>query len=362
MYTERLQLASGDRLRVTQVKGDLRLGASESAELRLQVGEASALSLKRRAGLVEVECRSGCLLFVPSGCLTSIGKVAGDLRVSGLPADLEIESVGGNLNLRQAGVVTVSRVGGDFVARKLSGRLQAAAVGGDAQLEDLRADAALDEVGGDLRLRGATGSLAVRAGGDIWLEFAPSAGTHSTVRAGGDLHCVLPAGASVWLEAHAGGDLALPADAEPAQRGDKTGHRLGSGEADLLLRAGGDLRLRRMGEGERREDIDAFVDEINASVRAQVEGAMAAAAAGWKSIETLPDGAAIARQVDEALRAAGLGQAGPRPSPGGRGRPAGRTVGPSENAEQMTILDMLQAGKINSQEAEMLLRALEAGE
>jgi hypothetical protein len=363
MHTERLQLAAGDRLRVSRVKGDLRLAASDGAELRLQVGEADVLSLRRQAGLVEVECRAGCLVFVPRGCPTSVGNVAGDLRVYGLPADLEIENVGGSLNLRQAGRVSVGRVGGDLVARKLNDRLQATNVGGDAQLEDLHGDAALGEVGGDLRLRQGVGSVAVHAGGDIWLEFSPAAGTRSTIRAGGDLRCVLPAHASVWIEVHAGGDLALPVGVEVAQHEGKTRHRLGSGDAEILLEAGGDLRVRQMGEGERRE-IDSFVDEIHASVRAQVEGAMASAASGMESLDSLgslPDGAAIARQVQESLRATGIGRPAPRPASAGRGRPAGRGGGQPENAEQMAILDMLQTGKINSEEAELLLRALEAG-
>jgi len=360
MHTERLQLAAGDRLRVSQVKGDLRLAASEGAELRLQVGEADVLSLRRQAGLVEVECRAGCLVFVPRGCSTSVGKVAGDLRVFGLPADLEIENVGGNLNLREAGSVSVGRVGGDLVARKLSGRLQATSVGGDAQLEDLQGDAALSGVGGDLRLRYAAGSVALHAGGDIWLEFSPAAGTRSSIRAGGDLRCVLPAHASVWLEMHAGGDLALPVGVEAAQQEGKTRQRFGSGDAEISLEAGGDLRVQQMGEGERRE-IDTFIEEIHASVRAQVEGGMAPVASSLESLESLPDGVAISRQVQESLRSAGIGRPAPRPESGGRGRQAVRDGGQPENAEQMAILDMLQAGKINSQEAELLLRALEAG-
>jgi len=361
MHTERLQLGAGDRLRVSQVKGDLRLAASEGAELRLQVGEAGALSVRRQADLVEVECRSGCLLFVPRNCPTSVGEVGGDLRLYGLPADLEVEHVGGDLNLREAGAANVGRVGGDLVARKLSGRLQATSVGGNAQLEDLRADATLRQVGGDLRLRHVTGSVDLQAGGDIWLELSPAAGTHSTVRAGGDLRCVLPAQASVWIEARAGGDLAWPGGVEVAQQGDRTRQRLGAGEAELALEAANDLRVRQTGEGERREEIDRFVEEIKDSVRAQVEGAMAAAASDLKSLESLPDGATIARQVQESLRAAGIGSPAPRPAPAGRGRPAGRSGGQPENAEQMAILDMLQAGKINSGEAELLLRALETG-
>ena len=360
MHTERLQLTAGDRLRVSQVKGDLRLAASEDGELHLQIGEADALRLRRQAGLVEVECQAGCLVFVPHGCPTSVGRVAGDLRVYGLPADLDVENVGGNLNLREAGTVSVGWVGGDLVARKLSGRLQATSVGGDAQLEDLQGDVGLSEVGGDLRLRHVAGSCALHAGGDIWLEFSPAVGSRSTVRAGGDLRCVLPASASVWIETHAGGDLAMPVCVDVAQQGDRTRHRLGAGEAEVSLEAGGDLRVRQMGEGERRE-IDTFIEEIHASVRTQVEGGMAPVASSLESLESLPDGVAISRQVQESLRSAGIGRPAPRPASGGRGRQAGSGGGQAENVEQMAILDMLQAGKINSQEAELLLRALEAG-
>ena len=361
MHIERLQLGADDRLQVNEVRGDLRLAVSEGAEVRAQVGEESALRVTRQAGLIKIECRAGCLLFVPAGCATSIGKVAGDLRVVGLLGTLQVEQVGGDLNLREAGEVSVGRVGGDLIGRKLAGRLQTAAVGGNAQLEDLQGDAEVGDAGGDIRVRHSDGSLALRSGGDIRLEFSPVAGSRSTVRAGGDLYCVLPARPSLWLDASAGGDLTLPEDVEFTEDQGRMRHRMGSGAAEISLEAGGDLRVRLTGEGERREDIDRFLEQINASVRDQVEGEVANATSGLKALEALPDGAAIARQVEESLRSAGLGGSRQRPSSVGRGRSTGRGSAPAENPEQMAILDMLQAGKINSQEAEMLLRALETG-
>ena len=361
MYTERIQMGPDDRLQVSQVNGDLRLAPSDDKQLQVRIGDAAALSLKRATAGVELETRAGCLLFVPQGCAISIGKVGGDLRAFDLAADLHVETVAGGLNVRQGGAVDVGRVAGDLVARRLRGRLHVASVAGDAQLEDLQADAELNDVGGDLRLRHATGSLTLRVGGDVRLELAPAQGTHSVVRAGGDLHCSLPPEASAWIEAQAGGDLRLPKAAERGSEGGQDRYRLGSGAADLRLEAGGDLRVRQMDDRERREDIDLFVDEINTTVRSQVESALAEAASSLKSLDGLPNGAAIARQVEESLRAAGVASSMPRPATGGRSRSAGRSSGPGDNPEQMAILDMLQAGKINSKEAEMLLNALEEG-
>jgi hypothetical protein len=355
MHIERLQLGAGDRLEVTEVGGDLRLAASEGADVRVQVGEEGALRVTREAGVIQIACRAGCLLFVPTGSPMSIGKVAGDLRVVGLQGTQQIEQVGGDLNLRETGAVSVVRVGGDLIGRKLAGRLQATSVDGDAQLEDLQGDVEIGDAGDNIRVRRSNGSLALRAGGDIRLEFSPVAGSRSTVRAGGDLSCVLPARPSLWLDAIAGGDLTLPQDVESTEDQGRMRHRMGSGAAELSLEAGGDLHVRLTGQDEGREEIDRFLEQINASVRDQVERAMAKAASG------LPDGAAIARQVEESLRSAGLGGSRERPPAAGRGRSTGRNSDPAENPEQLAILDMLQAGKINSQEAEMLLRALESG-
>ncbi|MCJ7513202.1 MAG: hypothetical protein MUO23_09575 [Anaerolineales bacterium] len=362
MHTERLQLGSRDRLRVTQIKGDLRLTGQDGAEMRIQVGDEGSLTIQRQAGWVELDCRGGCLLFLPKECEIVIGKVAGDLRAHGLTSSLEIENVGGNLNLREMARVNVSRVGGDLAARKISGLLQAASVGGDALLEDLQGEVSLGEVGGDVGLRKASSSVALNAGGDVRLEFSPAAGTHSVVRAGGDLRCVLPVAASVWIEIRASGDMTLPSEAEPVQEGERTRLRLGSGAAEIALDAGGDVSVLQAGEAERREEIDVFLEEINVNVRAQVDGAMAAAASSLKSLESLPDGATIARQIQESLRSAGFDRSVASPAPAARSRSAPRSGGSQkDNPEQIAILNMLQAGKINTQEAEMLLRALEAG-
>lgn len=362
MHTERMQIGQGGRLRIARVQGDLRLVGQEGSEVRILVPDASALTVAHQGNDIEVTCRGGCLVFLPAGCATSIDQVTGDVRVGGLAVSLDIDTVGGDLNLRDMAAVSVARVGGDLVARRAGGRLQAAAIAGEARLEGLRSDITLESVGGDVLLRQAHGSVNLTGGGDVRLEFAPAPGTHSTIRAGGDLECILPDEASVEIVASAGGDLRLPIGADGAPGETQRQVHLGAGEAQLQLHAGGDLRVMWPGEAGRRNNIDVFLEEMDTKVRTEVEKAMAAASSSLRGLDSLPRHEEIARQVEGSLRNAGVRETAPPAAPAGRTRtPAHGGPGEAESPEQMAILNMLQTGKINAQQAETLLRALEGG-
>jgi hypothetical protein len=221
-------------------------------------------------------------------------------------------------------------VDGDLHARELVGELDVTSIGGGAQVDDVRGGTRLEAVGGDVALRGVEGEVHFIAHGDGVVTLAPQAGEASSVEAGGDLTVRLPNEASVRLRLQAGGDLDLALPGHPERDGGATVVTLGTGEANLSLKAGGDLRVKQGGGRGDSPIGPGWQDDLEARVREQVR-----------------------RSMERAGRAAGHARRGMDTPPA----PAETSAVGSD--ERMLILRMLESGKINVDQAEKLFEALE---
>jgi len=367
---ERVNLEVGlePKILIETLGGDLRLAGREGEILEAQAPDQGGLKLERTEGGARLVCRSSCLLFAPSGASLEGGEVGGDVRITDLEGELLLRRIGGDLSLRRIGRATLETVGGDLHARELGGDLTADVVGGDAVALEIEGDLRLRSVGGDLFLRGIRGTGDCQAGGDAMLTLRPEPGSTSSIRAGGDLSLELPREASVRLRLQPGGELHLPAGLEAIPEDDGVRVELGSGEAELVVRAGGDMVL-HLGSTE-EEPPGFFVGDILGEVEAklaEMEAHFSAMGAGLNGFDAERIGERVRRAVRKARRKASHR---PRSRSGhaGRwrtwsGRPS-RDTSPSagrelSEEERLTVLRMVEQGKISVEEAERLLQALE---
>jgi len=331
------------RVRISSVDGDLRVTGRAGTRLEAQAGSRGGLIVQSRGDVVEVTSRTGCLVFLPEDSQLEIGRVNGDVRLADLSGRISVERVGGDLVLRKVGTTQVGEVAGGLVARRLTGDLLLRRGGGDALLEHVRGPVTIEDLGGDLRASQVEAAIKVRLAGDAWLEWMPPAGSDSRVEASGDMVCRFLASASARISARAGGDLSLLGDTAAAA-GSAT---LGSGAASVDLSTGGDLLVTRAGAeftSDLAEEISAQVDVTLADVEAGLEG-MDLSSLGLDS-KDLRD--KVHHALTGALRQARRGSKSPDPGAAASG-----------DQERLAILRMLEAGKINVDQAEGLLRALE---
>ena len=359
MHTETLACNETTRLVLRQVNGDLRLAGEPGGQVRLRVADRDALEVSSENGRIIVTCRTGCLAFLPPDCQVEVGQVSQDLRIQDLKAALSVQNVGGDLQLRSVGEVSVDRVGGDLIARVVSGNLRVGHVGGDARIETISGALTVEAVAGDLRVDGASREVDVRCGGDGRVRMSPAPGTHNKVRAGGDLRCTLPLAPSVRIEVLTAGDIRLPSEARADAEGAQPGYVLGGGEAHLALEASGDVQVETAAYGAAAARGRSEMGGVDAeSIGRDVAAALEDLEASGLMHEGVVDAAAIRRLVDEKLRQAGVSRSAPKATRPGRAAAPDRTApGP----EQVSVLQMLQDGKITAEQAETLLRALEGG-
>jgi hypothetical protein len=399
---------------IIDTPSDLRLMGGELNEVYVEGSDS--IELTESAEGVRVFSADNCTVRVPRRAQVEITHVGGDARIKTLDADLSIKTVGGDLVLRQTATTRADHVGGDVSAKKIAGSLAIDFAGGDISARGVAGPFAANQVGGDLYLREAEASAQGQAGGDVVLntEFHP--GQAYQFEAGGDILVRVPSGASVKFEIEAGGDISVDVpDAQLEGEGGDMTVTIAGGAAQVSLAAGSDVSLSdvttdtsgvaqsgddfgdrlaahieaRLGAGlaaaeslldEQLTHFDVHVgsrgmnaEKLAAQARKVEEAARRKAAAAERKAEAIRRKAdAIQRKAEKAAERVYKHQAKhgrhswgwnfnipTPPTPPRPPRPAQPPVDPVSDEERLTILRLLEQGKITAADAEKLLAALE---
>ncbi len=369
METLKIEVGEKTKVRITSIGGDLRLTGREGAALEAHAPVDGKLSVTKENDEVLVSCRSGCLVFLPSDSQVQVESIGGDLRAIGLSADLQLGTVGGDCSLRRLGKVSIDRIGGDLDVRKLEGDFIMKSGGSDGVITQVQGAVKIDTLGGDLTLRRVEGDVEVNVGGDVSVRLSPQKKGRSVVSAGGDLACQLPEDASATITVKAGGDLQFSGVEQSESKGAGKELRIGKGEAEIELSAGGDLWLNSDSHSFKDMDLD-----LGESIAARIESKMAdlearfgASDSGFSTFDSDRLGERIRSVVSRSMRQAAKAQRRAERH-AARARDHGHSIFPSfgeqvdlqaSDEERMSILRMLEEGKISVDEAEQLLKALE---
>jgi hypothetical protein len=285
-------------------------------------------------------------------------------------------------------------VGGNATLKGIDGPVTLDKVGGNLAAQDLVAGAKVAKIGGNLVLNGEIGAGCTyhfKAGGNALLRFSEDASTHLTLSAKGLIRT----------------SMAL---AGKEQEGATMTGTLGDGGAEMVVEAGGNILLGTTGPSlgsSLGEEISRQIEEslraidleaVGLQVSAEMERAMSQLRIKLESVDWDRIGRRTQRSLERAMermqrdidrltekaarrqeklermaqRAARekerMERAGSRSSDQEQGWPGGiyftgyqepDEPGPSLDEERLTILKMVEQGKITSEEAERLLDALE---
>lgn len=381
MQTVMMEVGAAPKVKILSIGGDLRLSGREGERLEIKAPQGEEIHAVEAGEWIEIQCRSDCLIYLPREATIEGEGIGGDARATDISGDLLLRAIGGDLSLRSVGTCSFKHVGGDLLARSLGGDLSIDMVGGDAIADRVSGDARLLAVGGDLSIRRVDGSVQSSVGGDTSLLFTTLGGREVKVNTGGDLSCRLPEDASATIKLVAAGDrsVRLPSSAEESEDGDII--RLGEGEVNVQLIAGGDLWL-RVGEGDAGyefvfpdmgQEIAAQVEqEIELGV-AEMEARLGALGAGMPTFDSRRIGERVRRAVGKARRqserarmhadhARDIAERSRTRGPDfniNLGTQKKKAPFPVSEEERLTILRMLESGTITVDEAEKLLQALE---
>jgi SHOCT-like domain len=363
METLTLETRPSPRVIIKSIDGDLRLVGQSGQTIEAQAPSKGQLSIHQDGDRVELSCRAGCLVFLPMNAIVEAESVAGDLHLTGIKGQSSFGKVGGDIRLRRSGKVDLGRVGGDLSVDMLNGGLHVDTLGGDTDVRGVRGGVHVGQAGGDMHLRQIEGAVEVEAGGDVSARLSPPPDTTSWIRAGGDIMVTLPADASALVRVTAKGDVLLPNPAEGVVVEGPDVICCGSGSASVELVSEGDLSLHLSGRASADNWGADLHEEINARVNssiAEMEASLDELGLDSLSIDSERIGQRVRRAVARALRGAGGGgwdwSGTTAEEPPG---PAGNAEAAAGDEERLAVLQMLEEGKINAEEAEALLRAME---
>ncbi|MGQ9489313.1 MAG: SHOCT-like domain-containing protein [Anaerolineae bacterium] len=352
----RALLPTGLPLTVREAAGDLRVqGLAGRIDLEIIRGDARLEDLAGQAlvNRAEADLRAERVaeLRIVAGCQGDVRFMDGGLFSAAV--------VTGDLRVVNAGRVEVDTVHGDLWAEKVAGAVAVERATGDARLSEVEGPVTLQALAGDLRGQALAGGLAAgRVNGDVLLSGPFTAGNEYTLVAEGDILLSLPADADALLAIRAGGRIRSDLSLIPAADGSPTfSATLGQGACRILLTGRGDVRITQEGaQGKsrppRRKEPFAELTNLGERIRQQVAASLAAAGINLEMGE---------RTWDWSYGRRGRSPTPPPEPPRPPSPPERPKTPPSATtAEQLTILKMVEEGRITPEEADRLLRALGA--
>lgn len=352
----------------------------------------------------------------------SVEKVGSDFSGKRINGELNIEKIGSSAVLGDVGAVRLGTLGNQLLAKRVRGDLKVdEKVGGNAVLRDVDGQVMLGVVGGSLHLREISGGISAEVGGSVSAEFSPVSWQAYAIDSGGDIRCYLPGETNATIEILSGSQdirIKTPSQSEKIKEGNYT-LTLGEGAASVKLTAGSSVDIRtRDSDWDGIDDFDidfgkeisSLADEIAEQATNQIESqlemlesnlnvylsglATSISGAGLseervKEIQERLESAkeraaqraevaaerarvrldlkvaAAQRKADRKARAAAVRAA--RKERQSRGErtytiltpPPSKPLDPVSEEERLMILQMLQDKKINVEQAEKLLAALE---
>lgn len=354
---ERVEVPAGVAIVVDEALGDARVkGLDAALHFRSVEGD---LRLEDLAGRVEVE-RLHSDALVDNVAALHLGACAGDVRFSG--GKMEAETIAGDARIERASSFRAAKVHGDLWVDRVDGDLDLGAVHGDARLNAVAGAARLGLVAGDLRITSVAGGLtAGQVHGDAQLE-GPFPGDGYTVTANGDVDVRLAAEDDVRLSVRALGRIRSNLSLIPNADGTPTyTATLGEGKTPVTIMCNGDLRIDAAGRGDPKRgwekrwgpggDPFSELSGLGDRIRQQVSASLAAAGIN-------PETGEFNINIGSGKARGGRGR-GPVPEPPRPPTPP-QAARPSTSSEQMAVLKMLEEGRITTEEADALLRALGA--
>ncbi len=345
------------QITISNVAGNMSIVGSDIGEILIKADE-DELHLNQDKDRWVVACEGDLVLRVPYESVIQIRLVNGEASLRNMHTPVVIDEIRGDLSLRDVHAITGEKIIGDLTVRGAQGNLSIKTIEGDAWLRDIQGDVLLESVTDDIAMRDVKGNVKAVATEDAVLYLAPEPGTSIDVTAGENILLVLPVDADASLTLQ-GDPITMDwPGLENIQDETVRDVKLGSGSARVNLNAGGHVRLSsNPAAGESADEFGNFAglnfdwsgfnekltQQVNRTVRKSaktlkntlkhIEKAQTSSTGRW-SLKIKPE-------VQEGAAA---------------GKPAAVT-----NEERMIILKMLQEKKINAEEADQLLGALEGG-
>jgi DUF4097 and DUF4098 domain-containing protein YvlB len=386
-----LEVQREDEQLTITVRARCKIGCPRATNLTLEAAHGDA-RVRRVVGPITAGVLHGDSLFQDVGPMT-LEAASGDIRIRTVNGKLQLSQASGDVQIRSAnGDVQLGQTSGDVSVHDVKGSLACENVSGDVSVRGVEGLVSCSSVSGDLSADFLEGGLEAVVSGDAALRTDFTPGCSYRVTASGDVAVKFPTGANARFQVTAMGDIRHKVDwseiSEPS--GATLTGRMGDGEANVEITAGGDVTLRSKDDAKEfifsfeapEEDLDLELESMSEEIERSIEAHMARLNAQLEAELSRIDHTAIQRKVKQATEKARrqaeraaeqarlraeraqrrwqrMGAQRPSPAAPPPARPQRPPSEPVSEDERLLILQMIQEGKITTEEAARLLEALE---
>lgn len=314
MFEQTIETSATPHITVSECLGNLVVRGSEEKRITFHArGEENDVTMEKEGETFTIGASVDCFLICPPGTSLTVNTVRGNLKIEGVKGPVAIGDVHGNTNLRAIGPTALEQTFGNLSASQVTGDLSVQTTRGNVQVRQVEGSLSLGRTDGNLAIEGVEGNLtADRVRGNIRLGPPFSSGTTHHLNADGNMTIYLPAVANLRLVLRAGGFVRSHV---PGLELDGTGNEaqvvLGTGEASLEARVGGQMRLyplRPEDSPARGFSFDSMADleGLGAQIEASIAEAMAELEARLESSLGYMDSEKISRQIERTTERARL--------------------------------------------------------
>jgi len=314
MFEQTIETSVTPHITVSECLGNLVVRGSEEKRITFHArGEENDVTLEKEGETFTIETSVDCFLTCPPGTSLTVNTVQGNLKIEGVKGPIAIGDIHGNTNLRAIGPTALEQTFGNLSASQVTGDLSVQTNRGNVQIRQVEGSLSLGRTDGNLAIEGVEGNLtADRVRGNIRLGPPFSSGTTHRLNADGNMTIYLPTVANLRLVLRAGGSVRSHF---PSLELDGTGSEaqvvLGTGEASLEARVGGQMRLYPSSPEDspaRGFSFDSMADleGLGAQIEASIAEAMAELEARLESSLGYIDSEKISRQIERTTERARL--------------------------------------------------------
>jgi hypothetical protein len=386
---------------IDEIEGDFQVTGWDRPELQVRGPKADEIERLTETDEIHLSARRNCSMQTPLQTRLRVGRLEGNAAINLLLGAVAVETVEGNFAANSTGPLTLGNVDGNTSVRSVAGGLTVQSIDGNARIAQVAGDLHLGNVEGNLVVSEVVGNVQAATDGNAELSLNLAAGQHVQVTADGNINCRIQPDAGVVVRLEADGGIRVKNLGEPRRAEDTClEFVLGDGGAILDLRADGDILLigtdmPSFGAGfdagvnqEMSEEMGRRAAELGQQIAQQVESQVTVLTRELEEkLSKMGDNEEVANKIQdrvstalrraeeklaEAMRKMEVRNEGDRRRKGyGWQTPPVPPVPPAppmpqappkrpqaSDEERMTILRMVEQGKISVEQAEKLMAAL----
>jgi hypothetical protein len=353
----------------------------ENNEIEVRYPENKECQIGIDHGHMEINAKSYCIISMPGHVKLSIERVYGNFEFAGQLATIDIDNISGNCSIQSVESLSIQNVSGNCKIGSTGTQSKIRNVGGNFHFIVDNGSINVNGVGGNLSGKAESICLSTTVGGNLKLVINKFEGEGNHLRAGGSIKLNISDLDNSTIDAKAGGiaSYVYKDESEKFQNG-KFEKKLGNAERIIQLRAGGNIKISDQEAEFEINQTFSSVDEDYVDQMEQKFEARGRQSTGFDFSDFFDFDGEIGEKIrektqmaDEKIQRAmekmerkfsfkeefGDIPRPPRPVSPFETKLKTPKSAPISNEEKMMILRMLQENKINAEEADRLLNALE---